>query len=362
MKRTVKILALFLLFALLFSLAACSSYTTAMEYGETKLSVNLYRYWLSSYKAQFLRSYTDMKDTDTFYDSILTDNITAEDFLNRIVRENVKRNLVAADWCRQYGLSLPESTLSAIDAYVEELTKEFANSSRRQMNQQLQEYGINTELLREAYVLEEQVRLVYSYLYGKNGPFALTEADYQAYFEEQFVRVRHIYVNTAYVYETADDGSYVVDTDGNVVTRELTEEEQAEKAKTVAAIDAQLASGADFETVYKTYSEEQYYENGYYLTRQTEFIDEVVTAAFALEMGESVKVESPFGIHYLLRLPLNEGAYNDEANADFFDGFKDTVKEADFLARLDEAAKAVTVREEELAPYSIRNVPANYAY
>ena len=152
-------------------------------------------------------------------------------------------------------------------------------------------------------------------------------------------------------------GYYTYDSNGNVVTRDLTEEEKQEKAEKIAA----LADGEDFETVYETYSEDLYYENGYYLTRETDFIDEVVTSAFALEIGETVRIESDYGVHYLMRLELEDYAYNDTKNADFFDGFADTVANADFLTMLDELIENVEVNEEEISKYSIRDAAINYA-
>lgn len=362
MKRWIKALSLLLLFVLLFPLSACSAEPTAMSFGETEISVGMYRYWVSSYKAQFLSAYADMRDTDAFYDSILTGNVTAEEFLNGVIRQNVMRNLIAAEWFRQYGLKMPDSALADIDAYIADLTKEYAGGSRRALNELLQKYGVNADGLREILIMEEQVRRLYKHLYKEGGPFMLSTAELDAYYAREYVRIRHIYVNTVYVYVLDENGNYVTDTNGMAVTRELTEEEQAEKARKLADIAKALSDGTDFETVYETYSEDTLYENGYYLTRDTAFIDEVVQAAFTLKEGEQLQVESPFGIHYILRLPLDEGAYLVPENGDFFDGFASAAAEEDFLRRLDEAMEKVTVHEESLAPYSIRNVSANYAF
>ncbi len=362
MKRFYRYAAFLLAVLLLLPLAGCTAYPTALSFGETEFSTNMYRFWLSSYKGQFLRTYADMKDTDAFYDSILTDNTTAEAFLNGVVLENVTRNLICAELFRQYGLTLPEETTDAIDAYIEELTKEYAGGSRRSLNSLLAEYGANGEILRDVFIVEEKVTALFQYLYGEGGPQALTEADLAAYYQKEYVRIRHIYVNESYVYELAEDGSFLVDSSGNIVTRALTAEELAEKEKKIAAIDEALANRTAFDTVYKEYSEDQLYENGYYLTRETDFIDEVVTAAFTLAEGSHTKVESEFGTHYLYRLSLDAGAYTNEKNADFFSDFADAAAEANFLDLLDTYMDQISVVDEELAPYSIRNVPANYAF
>lgn len=361
MKTFLKLCAFFLAAAMLLSLAGCGEDPVALSYKGVDISTNMYRYWLSSYKGTFMYAYTDMNDTDAFWNSILFDNVTAEEYLNGAVVDNVKRNLVCLSLFEECGLSLSDSDLAGIDTYINELVQEYADGSRRSFNQMLAQYGINLEILREIYIIEEKISLLFSYLYTENGPFALTEETLDAYYRQNYARVRHIYVNDAYAYEKNDAGHYVYDTSGSAVTRALTKEELAEKQAKIAAIDKALAEGTDFAKVYEEYSEDLYYENGYYFTKETDFIDEVVDAAFSLEIGKTTTVKSEFGTHYLMRLPLENYAYNDPANADFFDGFAETVKNDDLLHRLNALLPEVTVYEEEIKKYSIRDAAVNYA-
>lgn len=363
MKTFLKLCACLLAAAMLLSLAGCAKDPVAFSYNGTDISTNMYRYWLSSYKGTFMYTYTDMSDTDAFWDSVLYGDVTAEEYLNGAVTDNVKRNLVCLSLFEQYGLSLSDSAVTAINEYIEELTEEYADGSRRKLNQMLANYGINLNILREIYIVEEKISLLFEYLYADGGPFALTEETLDAYYRKNYVRVRHIYVNDAYAFQMNEAGYYTYDANGNAVTRALTEEELAEKTAKIEAIDKALADGIDFQTVYETYSEDLYYANGYYLTRDTDFIAEVVDAAFDLEIGETVCVKSAFGTHYLMRLELDDYAYNDTAtsNADFFDGFTDKVKNDDLLRRLNELLPEVTVYEEEVKKYSIRDAAVNYS-
>ena len=362
MKTFLKLCACLLAAAVLLSLAGCAKDPVAFSYNGTDISTNMYRYWLSSYKGTFMYAYTDMSDTDAFWDSVLFGDVTAEEYLNGAVIDNVKRNLVCLSLFEQYGLSLSDSAVAAIDDYIEELTEEYADGSRQKFNQTLAGYGVNLNMLREIYIMEEKISLLFEYLYADGGPFALTEETLDAYYRENYVRVRHIYVNDAYAYETNDAGYYTYDSAGNAVIRDLTEEELAEKTEKIEAIDKALAEGTDFQTVYETYSEDLYYANGYYLTRETDFISEVVDAAFSLGIGETVRVKSDYGTHYLMRLELDPFAYNDTAsNADFFNGFTDKVKNDDLLRRLNELLPEVTVVEEEVKKYSIRDAAVNYS-
>ncbi len=361
MKKTVRFSAVLLIAAMLLALSGCAWSPVALSYGESVITTNMYRYWLSSYKGTFLYTYSDMTDTDAFWDSVLYEDTTAEDYLNASVLENVKRTLLCMELFDQYGLSLPESTVAEIDLYIDDLMEAYADGSKAKFNQTLAQYGVNADMLREIYLEEEKPAIVFSYLYENGGPNTLTEEDLDAYYRENYVRVRHIYVNDAYEYVTNEEGYYQYDSQGTVLTRGLNEAEAAEKAEKIAAIENALSERQDFKTVYETYSEDLYYVNGYYLTKETDFIKEVVDAAFEMEIGETVAVKSEYGMHYLMRLPLEDNAYNESTNADFFDGYKDTVANDDFLKFLDELLSDVTVYEEEIGKYSIRHAAVNYS-
>ena len=355
-------LAFFLTLVLLIACGGCAADTVdVMTYGESAVTTNMYRYWLSSYKGSFMYTYSDMTDSDAFWDSVLYDDVTSEEYLNDAVIENVKRTLVCMELFRQSGLKLSASAEAEIDSYIEELIAERAGGSTNTFNQELAKLGINIRMLRDIYRYEKQASLLFDYLYGKGGARALTADKLEAYCQDNYVRVRHIYVNDAYVYETDEKGYYQYNEDGTLKIRELTADEAAAKADVITRIDADLAGGRDFEEVYGEYSEDTFYKNGYYLTRETDFIPEVVAAAFDLEIGESVKVESEYGTHYILRLEMDEKPYTNEDNADFFGTIEADAKNADFRAYLETLLPEIEVNEEEIDKYSIRDAVINYS-
>ncbi len=361
MKTTLKLLSLMLACILILPMAGCAKTTAALSYGENEITTNMYRYWLSSYKGRFLYTYTDMTDTDAFWDSILYEGVTAEEYLNGVVLENTKRSLLCMELFDRYNLTMPESMLAEIDTYIDDLVNEYSDGNRREFNALLAEYGINIDMLREIYIAEDQAMVLYDYLYGEGGPRALSEEDLDAYYRENYVRIRHIYVNNAYTQVTNEAGYLQYDSSGNALTRALTEEELAEKQAIIDAIDEALANGEDFAAVYEKYSEDKYYVNGYYLTEDTPFISEVVDAAFALAVDGWISVTSDYGTHYIKRLPLEDNAYNESTNSDFFSEYADTVASADFYAYLESMLGEITVNEEEIARYSVRDAAVNYS-
>lgn len=356
-----KLCALFTAAALLLTAAGCASSKTVMQYEGETVTANMYRYWLSTYKGSFMNTYTDMSDTDAFWDSAITTELTAEQYLNQAVQENVKRTLICAVEFDKLGLTLSDSSVAEMEEYIESLIEERADGSRKAMNQILAQYGINIDMLREIYTMEDKTSALFSYLYGTNGANALSDAEYEQYCQDHYVRVRHIYVNNAYAYDVNENGYYSYDESGVLKTRELTAEELAEKTQKIADIETALAAGDDFDTVYNTYSEDFYYENGYYLSATTGFIPAVITAAFSLEVGEWVRVDSDYGTHFILRLEMDEKPYENEANADFFDSFTTDAQNDAFLTWLDERMELVEIDDETLSQYSIRDVSPNYS-
>ena len=122
MKRWI---ALVLALVLLTLCCSCAADTVdVMQYGKSHITANMYRYWLSSYKGTFLYTYSDMTDSDAFWDSVLYDDVTAEEYLNEAVLDNVKRTLVCMELFREKGLRLPASAEDEIDAYIDDLIQE----------------------------------------------------------------------------------------------------------------------------------------------------------------------------------------------------------------------------------------------
>ena len=353
------ILRLCLLFwaALLF-FSSCGKGADVMTYGGCGISENEFRFYLATYKARFAQTYTDFKDNEAFYRQTVGDG-TAEDFLFSAVVNNVSYSLLCDGLFRKYGLSLSSSVTAAVDDYVDSFLNDYADGNKNVLNQALGAYGVNMKLFREILLRDERATAVYNYLYGPNGVIGINDDDRQAYLEENYARVRHIYVNNAYVYSTDAAGRPVYDDSGIQEKTPLSGEALEAKNALVAAIDEALAAGEDFDTVYEAASEDKYYSEGYYLTRNMDFVEGVVRSAFDMEIGEWTKVDSDVGVHYIKRLPLGEKPWADENCADFFPDYDEDVSSALFTAMLDGLMPEVAYNEELLSAYSVEKSPMN---
>ena len=51
-----------------------------------------------------------------------------------------------------------------------------------------------------------------------------------------------------------------------------------------------------------------------------------------MEVGETALVESDYGYHVIMKYPIEEGAWDDEDNKDWFEGFEDGLIEDMFFS------------------------------
>lgn len=344
------------------ALVSCSS-ESVMTYGSHSINENEFSYYLATYKGKYAQTYADFKNTPEYFSSVVTDDgQTVEDVLYSAVVHNVEMTLVCEQMFDDYGLSLSRSVEDTINSYIGDFVDEYADGSRNKFNAALGAYGVNINMLKKIYLRDEKVSALYDALYGTNGIIGITDEDRQNYLDENYVRVRHIYVNNKYMYATDEDGVQEYTDDGLRKKRELTAEELAAKQALIDAIDESLAEGADFDEVYDAFSEDKYYKNGYYISENMDFIEDVTDSAMSLEVGEYKKIETDYGTHYIMRLEMDEKPWENEDNSDFFDGYDTTVGQALFADMAEEKISEVVLNEDVLGEYTMADSAINYRF
>ena len=344
------------------ALVSCSS-ESVMTYGSHSINENEFSYYLATYKGKYAQTYADFKNTPEYFSSVVTDDgQTVEDVLYSAVVHNVEMTLVCEQMFDDYGLSLSRSVKDTINSYIDDFVEEYADGSRNKFNAALGAYGVNINMLKKIYLRDEKVSALYDALYGTNGIIGISDEDRQNYLDENYVRVRHIYVNNKYMYATDEDGVQEYTDDGLRKKRELTAEELAAKQALIDAIDESLAEGADFDEVYDAFSEDKYYKNGYYISKNMDFIEDVTDSAMSLEVGEYKKIETDYGTHYIMRLEMDEKPWENEDNSDFFDGYDTTVGQALFADMAEEKISEVVLNEEVLGEYTMADSAINYRF
>lgn len=424
MKKTyVRALALCLSVLLLAaSFFSCgNSGKTMMSIGGQELSVNMYQLMLSRYRGTMEYSYPEAAQ-DQFWDIVIDSNgTTYNDYFTASIYEDAKTYVCAMYVFEEIEkLELPKGTLDVIDEEMEKMVQELADGSKTAFNAQISQYGVNYQMLRDAYIMEAKVAYLQDHLYGTDGTL-LSDVVREEYYQANYTRFKHVFLFTysavyeqdangddiyyndddsiAYdkingvtkngadgkpicdekgntVYYTTDGKiaydkvngyrAYVYTDEGYVKTRTYTNEEIAEVKATAEQVYEMALAGHDFDELVEIYNEDpgfEEYSNGYYLTSGSEYeIDEVKEALPDMKEGEIRLIRSEYGYHVLKKYELNEGAYKDSVNSDFFTDFNSKLTTDMFLNMIAKYIDQVEVNEELASSIEIRDVAANYYY
>ena len=131
--------------------------------------------------------------------------------------------------------------------------------------------------------------------------------------------------------------------DGQPEVGDYTKEELAEIKQQAKDLLAQISEGDydNFEVLMEKHGEDedaQSYENGYYLHKDPAnydsytYLQSIVKELGGMEVGETALVESDYGYHVIMKYPIEEGAWDDEDNKDWFEGFEDGLIEDMFFS------------------------------
>lgn len=332
------LLLLLCLLLCLFSVftAGCGGLTgePVMEYDSLILSDDIYRFWLSCYRAQFAHLETAENRAQ----------------LATLADMNIRKSLVAAATFDAFDLRLDTTARNQIDGAMRSLEEAFG--SREALEEALAVYGIGYEGLRRAISYEQKASALSNYLFGEGGIYEPTEQEREEYYEELYCRVQVITV--LYVDFVLDaNGERVFDrTTGSYLYERKSDDALAAKEAKVAELAGKLYDGMEeipFQQLLAAYNEDaaaKEYPSGYYFAEggdYREYIEEIPEAALAMDEGTVVRVESEYGVHFLLRVPLDEGGYAAEENADFFEDFYTRMQSYFFELYIAQLVPGVTV-------------------
>ena len=322
-----RILALFLAAAALLAFSSCGSGRAVMRYEGYSVSASYYTYWLSRFKANFLYYYSDVEDNDAYYSSVIGQNgETAEEVLTSLSDGRIMEYLIAEYLFDHAGLTLPEATAESVDALLDSVVEGEAAGDKKAFDGLAAQYGVSYADLREIYRIEAKSERYRSFY--KTNVLTVTDAERDAYFEENYARTVHIYIATEYRLNIDENGTLIYDENGDYRIP-YTEAEKAAQRQKIAELEKKLTP-ENFDALRAEYNEDpaaSVYENGYYLSGNTEGFDGgVIAAALAMEEGEVRRVDADHGVFFLKKLPRQARAYSVPENADFFDNFDDAVK------------------------------------
>ena len=341
-----------LVVAAVLSIAAPSA---VMSYEGITVDEEMYCFWFSYYKMQVMAAYgiKGTSDTEEFWRTKMENGVTYGEYLTKIIDDRIKTKVITSYMYDSLGAPLPDYAIEEINDYMSAILDYVADGDEKEFASIAEKYHTSYDAVRKVATFDYKAELLFTLMYG-DGSHA-TKEQKDSYYNENFARVKVIFINTK---------TKTVENDGKSYTVELTASELENKLALADSVEEKLSRGSDISELISIYSDEAastYYENGFYLSEKSDYpVTEVTKAALSLAVGEWTRVESDYGIHFVSRLPLDEEGYANKDNSDWFSTFDSDVAMTEFdkvvLAAIDE----VNVNEKNKSKWTIENVKYNY--
>lgn len=325
--------------------------------GEFVVEKNFYTYWLARYKAILMYTYSDIKDTDEYWDSQQGDS-TINDIMTAYADNTVKNYIASLYLFNKFTLDLGTSKVANVEEQLSEILEDGYDGNVANLNKEAYQYGINYDMLRQIYIAEAKTEAVYSYLTSQVLKNKLTDELRASYLNENYAHTTHIFVGTEYAYNLDKDGNVIYDSNGNYTTA-LTDEQKKDKLAKIAELDAISLSTDNFAEYQGKYNEDpslKNYKNGYFVSTNNNYDAAYVTTALTMKPGEIKKVEGNQGVYYILKQEMPQKAYSDTANSDFFDKYDNHILDYLYWEYMDDIYAEIEVNEEIKKTVSIKTV------
>ncbi len=338
--------AVVLVGAILLSTVSCGGDLggTVMSYGKSEVGERMYNYWASQFKGYVLSSFSGASDTEEFWAATLDNGMTMEEYTDGIIQANIKKNLISMEWFDKYGLKLSDESLSAVDADIADLIESYGSKSN--LNADLAHYGVNVDILREIYTIQEKIAVLYEHM-NTAGIISPSDEVLEKYFTDHYARIKYVTIVMANV---------STDESGKATYSSLTEDERAAKEAKIAEVMAKLDSGVSMDEVIAEYSEVDMtgYENGVYISTNNSGYA-IIDAALEMEVGETKRIDQESAVYIVERLELEKKPYLDDKMGQFAD-LATYCADEEFQNMLTAEFEGVTVDEKLAEKYSVRNV------
>ena len=324
--------------------------------GTAGVSEDVFRYYLASYKYEFLVQYKedglrDMGDMDEGWRSISSDGVRTwearfyDEFSDFLARKIAAAALFDASY------SLSATSRKEINTRLQSVIE--ANGGKAKTNELLSLYGCDTEDLRRAMTLDYKGAMLYQVLYGTDGsglPDGLLEESYQ----KEYACVKTVFIRTKGKLQS--DGT----------NQELTAEEKEDAERRIATLESYLEDGMDekeFLALQEQFNEDEVadaYPNGIYLSKNSIYDEAVIEKSLALKAGESAIVRGEYGAYLIYRYQNPVGAYAQEGNAIWFRTFIASVTEREYEKHIDRVLSDVSFDGELFYDGLVILTPKNY--
>lgn len=280
------------------------SFSSGMDDSAAAVTVNgvsipneLFFYWLS-YDCYYIYSmYAQYGMTADFNED------STREYLMSDVQNAVTYHAILRQLCEENGITVTDEQLADYTAQLDELISESYDGDK---SLALKSYGLSEDSFQYINTNGYLFTNLTDQLVGEP-----SDADLDAYVEENGIfGVKHILLLTTTTDITDDDGNVTQTADEYNAQQKAMAESLLERLQDPAAADSL------FDELMAAYSEDtglSSYPDGYTYSNDDSLVSGFREAALELEVGEiSGIVETDYGYHILLRLPIDSADYHDE--------------------------------------------------
>ncbi|MBQ7499882.1 MAG: hypothetical protein IJT91_03205 [Clostridia bacterium] len=358
-----KILCIILIFGMLL-LPCCGSKIPAdfaMSYKGRYISKQMYSYWLSTYKTQFIDYYNNSVEDPGFWEKTTEDGRTYKQYVEDFVSDHAKQTLVSLYLFDTNKLKLSAEKTDEIEADIAEKIE--YNDGEKGLNERLARYGMDVGSLREVYIAEAEAEMLTEYLYGENGIDIPDENKIAEYFKDNYVSVKMITIYTVSEYKKDENGALLKNDDGEYIRIRLDGAESSEKFALVEKIKTEIGNGRDFDSLRAEYSEEDYsdHPDGIFLSKNESSVygSGLVDAALALEEGETTDISDGMATYIIKKIKLTD--YRTAASKDpgQLEAITERCREQLINTDLRAYFNDITVNDETIDSFDFGNVSRN---
>ena len=281
---------------------------TVMTVNGFDVSFDEYMTWLGSAVSEIKDIYSSYSGTGVDWDGsfLFDDSITNAEWCIKRATENVTKLHTVESKASELGVTVTDEQKQDIEDELKELRDTYATGDDpdASMKEFLASYNYTEDSYKTQRRLNNLYYNLFAELYGEQGS-KLSDEKVQAYAEENdYITSAHILFLTS---ET------VTGEDGKSTSKELSDEQKAEKKAKAEELCAELKAISDdserwtrFKELMNEYSEDTglaQFPEGYCFTKGS-MVTEYDDASRALKEYEvSDVVESQFGYHVIMRLP-----------------------------------------------------------
>ncbi len=307
MRRLVCVL---LLLSLCMPFAACSKIdrSYAVRYGDFSVSKGVFQYLCASEKTNYLYevyglsqdtvSASQLQDNAAIWAAQAADGTTVADDLKSRVLQSVQRYLYMQQVAKDKGYTLSADQKKMIQAEFDKVVNNF--DSKKDFNKTMLPYGVDYDELLLFNQIQSLAWQGNELLFGESGSMKITEEAAQKYFQNKFITVQSIFINTQN--KTYPNGKVVV----------LPAEEKKAKEALADSLFSRLQAGEEFAALCKEYTDAES-TDGIYTFEKGGFVNaEAEEKAFAMEENALEKVVTSEGVYLIQRCPLDKAWFQQE--------------------------------------------------